>query len=295
MIESASFTNPYFYMWIFMCILQSFITSWTFLKCFKVTVPKPVVYVILAASANIPSVLVRLLFHDFSSWATIIMVVSETVCCIFVTRESRFKVTVFFIICLFLDASCELIVHLLVRGALTNLDAFNMERVIASITFIFPAAIIKYLFSVAWNKIVNKENSIRPNWILLIFPSAQMLACVTMMFQFVFNKNFIINSLYLVFISIIIFVISDVIFLKFITDFEKKKALEQELHELEYTRLIEEKHYESIEAKRYEIAKIRHDIKNQIITMRHLISSGQLSDAEELLDGLEKNLDDTAE
>ncbi len=293
MIDRASLINPYFYIWFFVCIIQSSITSWTFLRCFKVKVPKPVIYVIIALSANFLSAIIRMTTQSFSAWATAIIIFVQVFGCILVTYGSRFKIAVFFIICLFLDAICELIVHFCLRGMLTNLDEFNVGRVIAAVMFIFPAGVIKYIFSAIWNRIVNKDSDSHLNWVLIFFPSAQMLACVTMMFGFVYDRN--VSLLLLILTAMIIFVVSDIIFLIFITESEKKKLIEQELHELEYTRLIEEKHYESIEAKRYEIAKIRHDIKNQIITMRHLISSGQLSDAEELLDGLEKNLDDTAE
>ncbi len=295
MVNNDSFTNPYFYMWFFICILQSFITSWAFLRCFKVKVSKPVVYILVALTSSVIPVVVRYLTNSFSALATLTFVATEIISCIFITYGSRFKVTVFFIANLFIDTICELFIHLCMGGALASMDDFTTDRVIASTMFIFVSTVAKYIFSTAWKKIVNKDTTSRLNWVFIIFPSAQMLACLAMMLQFVFKKNDIMTSLYFIFTAMMIFVISDVIFLKFITDFEKKKVLEQELRTMEYTRIIEEKHYENIEAKRYETAKIRHDIKNQIITMRHLISEGQLSDAEELINGLEKSLDSTKE
>ena len=50
-----------------------------------------------------------------------------------------------------------------------------------------------------------------------------------------------------------------------------------------------------IEQKRFEAAKLNHDIKNQIIIMKKLINTGKINEAEQLINELEKNIDSTKE
>ena len=44
--------------------------------------------------------------------------------------------------------------------------------------------------------------------------------------------------------------------------------LEREVSSLKYARQLEEQHFKQIEEKRYEVAKIRHDINNQLIAIK---------------------------
>ena len=58
---------------------------------------------------------------------------------------------------------------------------------------------------------------------------------------------------------------------------------------------LEHVHYQEIESKREEVAKIRHDINNQILTARHLISGGDTERSEHMLDQLMEQVSATKE
>ncbi len=70
-------------------------------------------------------------------------------------------------------------------------------------------------------------------------------------------------------------------------DLEKKAALEREVSSLKYARQLEEQHFKQIEEKRYEVAKIRHDINNQLIAIRSMMRDGHIEQADEMLGTLE--------
>lgn len=290
--------NPYFHMWVFVCILQSLVASWAYLRCFKIKVPKAVVYFFVVFSYTFLPVGIKLLINGntINVISPIFGIIFPIVLLSLVTYGSKIKIGIFSILNLLLDSIVETILHITMNniGMYTSVTELNYERVMVSILFLFIITPIKYIMAVIWSKAVNKA-VIRISWMFIVFPIAQALAYSAMMLQNLYWNEHSFSSFYFILAAMIIFAISDILFLYFISDFEKKKHLEQELKTIEYTRMLEEKHYETIEAKRYETAKIRHDIKNQIIVMRNLIMSGKLNDAEELIDSLEKNIDNTKE
>lgn len=85
--------------------------------------------------------------------------------------------------------------------------------------------------------------------------------------------------------------VSGIIYLILLSDIENKKKLEREYGELLLMRRLEEAHYAAIEEKQTEIAKIRHNIKNQMATVSGLLRSGNIEEAKALLAELENSVD----
>lgn len=297
-ITVTELNNSFFHIWVFVCILQTLVSGWAYLHCFKIKWFKAIVYLITALSYAVFPISIKLLINGNRTnvISPILGIILPIVFLSLVTYGSKIKIGIFCIVNLLLDSIVETLLHIALNvvGMLTTAHSFNYERVMVSILFLFVITPIKYLMAIIWNKIINKSD-IKISWIFIVFPVAQAIAYLAMMLQNLYWNEHSFSSFYFILAAMIIFAVSDILFLYFISDFEKKKRLEQELKTTEYTRMLEEKHYETIEAKRYETAKIRHDIKNQIIVMRNLIMSGKLSDAEGLIDSLEKSIDNTKE
>ena len=75
----------------------------------------------------------------------------------------------------------------------------------------------------------------------------------------------------------------------------RRTEAEQELREMHHVMELEHMHYREIENKREEIAKIRHDINNQILAARHLMMEGDMDRSEHMLDQLLEQVSATKE
>lgn len=75
----------------------------------------------------------------------------------------------------------------------------------------------------------------------------------------------------------------------------RQAEAEVELKELKYAMEVEKAHYHQIEENRELIAHIRHDLKNQIQSAKHLAAEGHQGQAMELLDSITDALNQTNE
>lgn len=70
----------------------------------------------------------------------------------------------------------------------------------------------------------------------------------------------------------------------------RRAEAQQELREMEHARELEQTHYAQIESKREEVARIRHDINNQIAAAKRLVRDGKMEVASDMLDQLSTSL-----
>ena len=75
----------------------------------------------------------------------------------------------------------------------------------------------------------------------------------------------------------------------------RKTEAERKLKEMHHMMELEQVHYQEIESKREDVAKLRHDINNQILAARHLISEGDTERSEHMLDQLLEQVSATKE
>ena len=214
-----------------------------------------------------------------------------------------------FIFCAF-DMMINVCIDMLLLGIMvvmnmndfqTSEDIYTFDRMIASLIFTVMCIPLKYLYSVLWNKVVNRTVSAKLNPTLILFPLAQIFAMICIVADHAGNQDvpqhpvLRSNSTIMLTIAFLTFLIADAIYMYFISDIEKKALLEQELSSLKYARELEEQHFREIEEKRYEVAKIRHDINNQLAAIRSLVKLGHTEQADELLGELESSMRATKE
>jgi len=100
---------------------------------------------------------------------------------------------------------------------------------------------------------------------------------------------------YFVFTGALIGFTANLVLLRILFSNTEKKALESRLLKLEQIHEMERARFESIETRQYELAKVRHDFNNQLITAYRLVEQKKHAEAAGMLDALTNELEDTKE
>ena len=286
-------------------ISQVIIMGWTFSQCFKIRISKvlfTVLIILVSCIAIVPPTFFQIYFPIKAAVLFILVFVVFKL-----SSESDF-VKPFIFLCLDMLVNITLEMLLMMTVTLIGIndfqdvnDVYTFNRMISSLMFTVICIPFKYLIALLWNRIVNKSTSSRLNLSLILFPAAQTFAMVGMVADHAGNADakqhpmVQANSTLVLTISFLTFLVADIVYLYFMADLEKKAALEREVSSLKYARQLEEQHFKQIEEKRYEVAKIRHDINNQLASIKSMVHSRHIEQAEELIGELENTVRNTQE
>lgn len=286
-------------------ISQVIITGWTFSQCFKIRISKVLftaLMILVSCIAIVPPTFFQIYFPIKAAILFILVFVVFKL-----SSESDF-VKPFIFLCL--DMLVNITLEMLLMMTVTFIgindfqdvnDVYTFNRMISSLMFTVICIPFKYLIALLWNRIVNKSTSSRLNLSLILFPAAQTFAMVGMVADHAGNADakqhpmVQANSTLVLTISFLTFLVADIVYLYFMADLEKKAVLELEVNSLKYARQLEEQHFKQIEEKRYEVAKIRHDINNQLASIKSMVHSRHIEQAEELIGELENTVRNTQE
>ena len=286
-------------------ISQVIITGWTFSQCFKIKISKVLftaLMILVSCIAIVPPTFFQIYFPIKAAVLFILVFVVFKL-----SSESDF-VKPFIFLCLDMLVNITLEMLLMMMVTLIGIndfqdvnDVYTFNRMISSLMFTVICIPFKYLIALLWNRIVNKSTSSRLNLSLILFPAAQTFAMVGMVADHAGNADakqhpmVQANSTLVLTISFLTFLVADIVYLYFMADLEKKAVLEREISSLKYARQLEEQHFKQIEEKRYEVAKIRHDINNQLASIKNMVHSRHIEQAEELIGELENTVRNTQE
>lgn len=286
-------------------ISQVIITGWTFSQCFKIRISKVLftaLMILVSCIAIVPPTFFQIYFPIKAAVLFILVFVVFKL-----SSESDF-VKPFIFLCLDMLVNITLEMLLMMTVTLIGIndfqdvnDVYTFNRMISSLMFTVICIPFKYLIALLWNRIVNKSTSSRLNLSLILFPAAQTFAMVGMVADHAGNADakqhpmVQANSTLVLTISFLTFLVADIVYLYFMADLEKKAVLEREINSLKYARQLEEQHFKQIEEKRYEVAKIRHDINNQLASIKSMVHSRHIEQAEELIGELENTVRNTQE
>lgn len=151
--------------------------------------------------------------------------------------------------------------------------------------------ILTSLLLMAWNRLIAHRMVLHRTLLFLIFPISQF--ALLLAFENFYPQTSSLNHL-LASIGAFLGLLADFILLYILLEQGHKEALERKLQELETLRRVEAVHYQAIEARREQLAKIRHDFNNQLTAAYNLISSDREM-AGELLDELKTDIAKTKE
>ena len=168
----------------------------------------------------------------------------------------------------------------------------NNSMYVGFIAMVFEG-LFYYIFFFIWRRYIGKINSDIPNmWAFLLVIGGQMIYSLTHLLT-TLSKPTEINPWSA--LGIVIITIGNLALLQILLTNSKKKEAEDSLKEILHIRELEQMHYSSIEARRQEMVKIRHDFNNQLAAVRQLIDSDKKEHAEELLNELKQSLANAAE
>ena len=172
------------YAWVILAvsIVQMVVTGWAYSLCFRVRVSRAKFVVVLAVISVV--ILVPQIFLGF-------YIPLKTAVLFFVTFAvlrlmSEANTVKAFIFCAF-DMMINVCIDMLLLGIMvvmnmndfqTSEDIYTFDRMIASLIFTVMCIPLKYLYSVLWNKIVNRTVSAKLNPTLILFPLAQIFAMI---------------------------------------------------------------------------------------------------------------------
>ena len=291
--------NPYAWLYLLMIFIQGIIYGWTFTRCFRCKT-SPILISFLAGLLCAVVVIPQVLFMVSIELQPIISItVHFGLGLLFAVKEtSKLKILVFWFMRVFVDGIVQtpIMIPLVEYGFIKPEDGifvFNATRLIGTVMFTIAIIPVHYIYAKIWNKIVNKlPISINKTGLaLIIFPLGQLLALCIIIFQHSYVELEYVDNLSLTNIAFILLTITSVIFLFFVSDIERKHQLELDIKELEYAYKSESDYYHELEIRNYEISKIRHDMKNHIITIRGLYENGNKDEIVAMLNDLENSIE----
>lgn len=292
----------YLFLCVFSFAIQNTIRFWAYTSCFKLKVKPWVGYTIyLSATTFISFIKLYFMATDINTmFLTSMFTLSVYFLPFHFLTEGGIRKKLIFSIFdqIIIDSVIEFTLYIFFSvffDYVVTPEVFDYERFMCCIVFCLMAAPIKYIMVKIWNR-VNKTDSEKLNLIFMIFPASQMIAYLVFQLERYYAEglwgidNLLITSIYFIIVAL-----SDVVYIIFLSDVEKKNRLEHEYNALNYTRQLEKACYSAIEEKQLETAKIRHDIKNQLIAIKGLLSSGNSDEAETLIQELETDINGSKE
>ena len=192
---------------------------------------------------------------------------------------------------IFLDSSLMLLFYLVNPALLDQAAGCNVYAVVMNITAEAVLVLVYMCTLQLWN-LIRDRRLIKGYLPTLLLPVSQ--ACFALRFNVGIGGHS--NSYSMVFfLGAILGLCLDIYWMYDLLYRSRQTEVEQELKEMHHVMELEHVHYQEIESKREEIAKIRHDINNQILAARHLINEGDTERSEHMLDQLLEQVSATKE
>lgn len=203
-------------------------------------------------------------------------------------KEKFIVKMVHFVIILFQGMSADVLYHLIYNRKGPELYSFtynDIETARGAIIVTIIYLIINMIYTLFILKF-RKKVKISYWWIVVVMINILVLVFAEIAFDAAEM------DLYIAFISIFAVITFTVIVLYI--NYTERKYIENEVLEMKHEMDLEKVYYEQVESRSEEMAKIRHDYNNIIITIRHLLKENKYDDVNRVLDELTENVSKTS-
>lgn len=136
-----------------------------------------------------------------------------------------------------------------------------------------------------WNFATKRQRPPQNVWVIVLFPLSQMLLIWNLNDVMLFHMP-ILGEQMIAAVGFMLSFAADLALFYVLMRQGERDTLAQQVRDLEHLRQTELLHYQSMEARREEMAKIRHDFNNHLTTALYLTEQGALSDSHKLLNQL---------
>lgn len=220
------------------------------------------------------SLMFTIIFHKGYIWQKILFVIFRVLCC----------------------CVAEWFIQFIFQGILLQVVeiTFNHPVVVAYIAVTEILFVILFLmFMLLWKKFVMKNGyDLKLFFIFIIFPISQIIMMSNINLRVLTEMT---PASIAAIISLILGIMADVLLLFLLLKQQSMQKIKIRLAEIEKAWEIEQNHYRNIEARREELAKIRHDISEQFIVMQELLHRGSYDKVTEMLGTLSEYVASTKE
>lgn len=179
-------------------------------------------------------------------------------------------------------------------GLAYNYDFHSYDVFIFQTLTCISSVCLSVVVVLVWNAVTKRQRPPRNVWVFVLFPLSQMMLIWNLNEVMLFSSPSVEEQM-ITALGLILGFAADLALFYVLMRQGERDALARQVHELEQLRQTELLHYQSIETRREEMAKIRHDFNNQLTTALYLTEQGASAESRELLNQLKDSISSTKE
>lgn len=165
------------------------------------------------------------------------------------------------------------------KAGILSYESSAMVMYLIHIYIIFSLLFLLFLF--VWKKLFSSGSyNLKIYFIFCIFPISQIIIMGSINKKI--YEEFVPGDM-ITLLGILVGVLADVLLLATLLKQQSMQEMSIRINEIEKAWEIEQNHYREMEARREELAKIRHDLSEQYIVIQELLHRGEYDKAAEML------------
>ncbi|MGN0202920.1 MAG: GHKL domain-containing protein [Coprococcus sp.] len=185
-----------------------------------------------------------------------------------------------------------LVLKLLYHIDTLSMDFRQTDMMLGSLSGAMFASIALFFLAFLWRWFEKRSRMPRGSWIFVLMPLCLMIPSFQYYLEAV-RGNGEVALIHLVAMGGAL--VLDLLLVCIQFNQAEKDSLEKELRELRYQNQLERQHYQNVEARREEMAKIRHDYNNLLTSVLGLLHMGKSEEAEQAITTLLSRVEQTRE
>lgn len=256
-------------------------------------------YILGLFLVQIPFITLKFIFNWNStvrSVGWILTVTASTLYLIFMFKGYIWQKILFVLFEVICCCMAEWLTQLLLQDILLQIEGlyFNQPIMVIYIVFVEILFVIFFLFfMLLWKKFILKKGyDLKVFFIFIIFPISQIIMLSNINFRILSEMT---PANMAAVVSLVLGIVADVLLLFLLLRQQSMYEIEVKLAEVEKAWQVEQNHYRDIEARREELAKIRHDISEHFVVMQELLHQGNYEKVVEMLYTLKQYVASTKE
>lgn len=256
-------------------------------------------YIIGLLLVQLPFVTIKFFFNwqpVLRSFGVIFTVLSALVFTIVLFKGFVWQKILFVIFRVICCCIAEWFVQYLFQDVLLQMAeiSFSQPIVVIYIAVTEILFVILFLFfMLLWKKFILKKGyDLKIFLIFIIFPISQIIMMSNINLRVLTEMT---PASAAAIVSLILGIVADILLMMLLLRQQSMHEMEMHLNEVEKAWEVEQNHYREIEARREELAKIRHDISEQFIVMQELLRMKNYDKIEEMLNTLREYVSSTKE
>lgn len=182
------------------------------------------------------------------------------------------------------------------KGVKYNPDFYTREMTIQQCLETIISCILLIIIEMFWKKVFAHEHIIHNfglGLLLLLLPLSQTVVIGVLNTKMFTSADTILDQT--IVFEIVCSVVVDIIYFYFIHSYIENNQMKQQIGELQSLYKVEQEHFSELERQDRTVAKIRHDMRNELTVISTLIDNGEYGQGREMIDQLVDGVRATSE